>query len=356
MPLFKVSGGSYGEIAYAIGRAAGERIRAAFAARREWVEKLVAFGEADPKTRLQPFVNALREVLPHLEDELRGLGEGAGVPFNQVLAAFLNPELSALMKQRAAPPDGCTTLGVNAPGKLWVGHNEDGSSAYRDHMYQLEIAWPSGVRSWCFSYPGYLPGNGPSVNSAGIMQTVNFIGGCEVRPGLPRYAIDRAIMEARSIEEATALATHPLSAYSQHHLIVSAEENRMVSIETSAERHSIIEVGGVFTHANHFLHPAMEAAPQLDLYKGSSLSRQMAADRWKAGVAGPDALRPADIVAALSSHEGAPLSICRHPASGLTGSTLGAVMVRAEGREIAFYAHEPCGGIAAAVSWPGREI
>ena len=354
IPLYRVSGGTYGEIGYAIGRAARERIRAAFAARREWVQKLVEFGEADSKVRLQPFLNALRDVMPHLEEELQGIGEGAEVPINQVLAAFLNPELSALMKQKPAPSDGCTTIGLNVPGKLWVGHNEDGSSAYRDYMYLLEIEWPSGVRSWCFSYPGYLAGNGPSVNSAGVVQTVNFIGGVEVRPGLPRYAIDRAIMEAKSLDEAAALATHPQRAYSQHHLIVSAAEKKMVSLEVSAEKHSIQEVSGIFTHANHFMHPEMEAVPQLKPYKGTSLPRQMAADKWKAGVADPAALAPEDIMAVLVSHEGAPLSICRHPAAGLTGCTLGAAMIRAESEEILFYAHEPCGGISTAVTWPRK--
>ncbi|HUT52663.1 MAG TPA: C45 family peptidase [bacterium] len=352
IPLYRVSGGSYGEIGYAIGRAARERIRAAFAARREWVQKLLEFGEADPRARLQPFLKALRDVMPHLEEELQGIGEGAEVPFNQVLAAFLNPELSALMKQKPAPSDGCTTIGLSMPDKLWVGHNEDGSSAYREYMYLLDVEWPSGVRSWCFSYPGYLAGNGPSVNSRGMVQTVNFIGGALVRPGLPRYAIDRAIMEAKSLDEAAALATHPRRAYSQHHLIVSAAEKKMVSIETSADRHSIVEVSGIFTHANHLVHPEMEAVPQLALYRGSSLPRQMAADRWKAGVADPAALRPEDIMAVLSSHDGAPLSICRHPAAGLTGCTLGAAMIRAESEEILFYAHEPCRNISRVYEWP----
>jgi len=66
-------------------------------------------------------------------------------------------------------------------------------------------------------------------------------------------------------------------------------------------------------------------------------------------------LRPEDIMVVLSSHEGAPLSVCRHPAAALAGSTLGAVMFRAEGGEITFYAHEPCGGISASVTWPVKE-
>jgi predicted choloylglycine hydrolase len=350
IPLFTVSGSSYGEVGYEIGRLARERIVSAFEVRREWVSKLMEFMEADPRTRLDPFLAALREELPRLEEELRGIGEGAGAPFTQVLAAFLNPELSALMKISPAP-GGCTSVGLNSGDKLWIGHNEDGSCSYQGHMYLLDIRWPSGIRSWCLCYPGYLPGNGPTVNSRGLVQTVNFIGAREVRPGLPRYAIDRAIMEARSMDEAVALATHPKRAYSQHHLLMSAREKRLVSIEAGADQYSLIEVEGIFVHANHFVHPRLKSVPQIEVYKSSSLPRQEVAEKWAAS-SDPVTLTAEDVMGILASHENRPLSICRHPAPRLTGCTLGSVLVRAGEERLAFYADQPCLNMSREFAWP----
>jgi len=351
VPLFDVTGDTHKEIGLNIGRAAGELIRKGQEKRKKWVDKLLRFSNDDPAKRIDPFKKALEKEMPHVLDELVGIAEGAGVPFERIFAMFTNPELSALMKSPTHDDD-CTTAAINAGGKLWVGHNEDGSCGYRDLIYLLRISWPSGIKSLCLAYPGYLPGNGPSVNSAGMVQTVNYIGAKAIKPGIPRYAIDRAIMEARNMDEAVAMATRPGRAYSQHHLLISSAEHKMVSVETSPDRHSVMEVKGVFTHANQYVHPKMTSVPEFAIYTGSSFPRQKAAEKWARKIEDPANVDAEKILEVLSGHENYPLSICRHPYPKVSGCTLGAAILEATGREIRVFDKEPCKRLSKSLAWP----
>jgi hypothetical protein len=54
-------------------------------------------------------------------------------------------------------------------------------------------------------YPGIITGNGPSMNSRGIVQTTNYIGSVKSEVGIPRYIIGRAILEAMYSDKHLAL-------------------------------------------------------------------------------------------------------------------------------------------------------
>jgi len=350
-PTLRVPGGSYFEIGATIGAHFRDRIRGAIAARSEWVEKLEAFVAADRPARYDCFLAATRDEFPHLVEEMKGYAEGAGVAFERMFTIALNPELGAMMRTTETAKE-CTTVALAAEDKIWVGHNEDGASDYREFMYLLDVTWPSGVRSWSFCYPGYFPGNGPSVNSAGMTQTVNFIAAAAGRPGVPRYALDRAGIEARSLDDALRIAVHPRRSYSRHHVFLSRAERKMVAVEVSADRDSIMEVAGVYVHANHFTHERMKDVPELIGRPDTSHPRQAVADAWAAAIPDPAALAPADLLGLLSSHQGAPLSICRHATPGVTGSTLGTALILGREGRVTFYDREPCGGRSRDVEWP----
>jgi hypothetical protein len=185
-----------------------------------------------------------------------------------------------------------------------------------------------------------------------MAQTVNYIGSRGVRPGIPRYAIDRAIVEAKSLDEALKLATHPKRAYSQHHYLLSRTENKIFSVETDVARVSVEEVSGIAVHANHFVHESMKEVPQIAAYQGSSRPRQVAADEWRAGIADPAAVTEGDLLALLTSHKNRPLSICRHPDPKIAGCTLGSAIIRAEAGICDLYEREPCQGVHRFFEWP----
>jgi hypothetical protein len=161
-----------------------------------------------------------------------------------------------------------------------------------------------------------------------------------------RYFLDRMAMEARSLEEAVPICTHPERAYAFHHALASAPERRVLSIEVTPSKKSQITIDGLFLHTNHLVHPAMAGEAQDPKYVGtSSGSRWKVLSAWKRRVAGRVAeLTAGDLVAALSSHERMPYSPCRHPRGKVRGTTLLTALFQTPVQAMEVYRGQPCRG------------
>ena len=179
---------------------------------------------------------------------------------------------------------------------------------------------PSGVRFISVGYPGMLPGNGPTFNAAGVFQTTNFIGAGDFALGVPRYVINRATIEARTIDEALKIAAHPQRAYAFHNIFASRGEKRAVSIEVTRDKSHVLPVSGAYLHTNHLLHEGMkDVAQQAEYLKVSTFQRYEVADEMLKKIARVDERAALGI---LTSHERAPRCICRHPEGERHGATL----------------------------------
>ena len=118
---------------------------------------------------------------------------------------------------------------------MWLFHNEDGNRAYSDIMFVLKATPPSGVTYLSMVYPGIITGNGPSMNSRGIIQSTNYIGSTKSEAGIPRYILGRAVLEAQDLQEAQEIITMEPRAYPYHHNIGSFHDQRYFSLETTPE-------------------------------------------------------------------------------------------------------------------------
>lgn len=345
-PILEVSGAPY-EIGHAIGRRFGRHVEEGLRRRREWFTELRRFMEQDRAARYEPFVAAAAKHFPEILEELRGWADGSGVAFDDLMALNLKAELGAMMREQRPETPGCSTLCLSHGEKLLIAHNEDGHRAYDDLMFLVEVSQPGKPSFLCLNYPGILSGNGPAGNDAGLMVTTNFIGGLAVRPGVPRYFISRSLLNARDLYEAVEVATHPERAFSFHYNIGSSLQRRILSVETSAERHAVQEVEGLYVHTNHLLLPGMASTPQDEEYVGtSSMSRYRVlsgrAERLRDRLEHVDEER---LVEMLSSHEGAPYSPCRHPTEDVSGSTLGCALFDVAAGELRLYSSQPCEGL-----------
>jgi len=333
--------GSYREIGYQIGKRFGRNIRTIIQRRKEWHDNLMRiFATRRGKILSNELMRLTRKHFPQFLDELSGMAEGAGMDFKALWVMSVKSELGALEKENP----GCSTIFYKTKNTLWLFQNEDGHVAYLDQMFIVKVHPPSGVSFLSLVYPGILTGNGPSMNSRGIIQTTNYIGSVKAAIGLPRYVIGRAILEAESLEEARQIATMQPRAYPYHHNIAGIREQRYLSVETTPAVFQVKEPEGIYYHTNHLLFEKTKNYRNEDLsYKNSSsMSRYTVLQKTLKKTVQQEKLLPEDFLAVLSSHENSPYSPCRHPQGEVKGQTLGTAFFDISRGILRLYRGNPC--------------
>ncbi len=348
-PYLEVSGNPR-EVGRAIGKRFGGLIRQGLDRRMEWFKKIRDYATGEGRSAYDVFVDAARKHTPRALAELEGWAEGSGLPFEDLMALNLKSEMSELIHQktRETPPageqhPGCSTIILSTPERLVHLHNEDGHDAYADLMFMLLVKPDEGVPYLTLSYPGILPGNAPALNASGLVQTTNFIGSREVRPGVGRYFLDRMILEATSIDEAMKWATHPERAFAFHHVFSSLSEKKAVAVEVTATKKEVRPIEGLYFHTNHLVFETMKDEEQDEEYvSSSSTSRYEVLDAWHQGLEDPAGLKRQALLEPLSSHESKPYSPCRHPEGDVHGFTLATAVFEAPAGTMRVSKGQPC--------------
>jgi predicted choloylglycine hydrolase len=305
----------------------------------------VEFLEGEGRETVEKMLEHAHAAFPHLIEEVEGMAEALDVPFKRLFAFQCRAEIEILKE-----PPGCSTIALRNGEDVVLAHNEDGDDLNVGRMFLVRVTPPSGVKFLSFVYPGLLPGNGPGINAAGLIQTTNYIQPRRTADGIPRYFIGRAILEAQSLDEAVSLATMTPRAFSYHHNLFHVPEGRILSVEAAAypeQKHSIEEIDGLYVHTNHFLHPDMTgnektALRPYDVPYESSTTRMRVlkeAIEKKGSPAGTE-----EILRLLSLHQGAPYSPCRHPEGDVHGVTLGTAVFKTPAKTMTLFHGNPCRG------------
>jgi isopenicillin-N N-acyltransferase-like protein len=344
-PVLEVSGSPY-DIGLAIGKRFGSFVQKGLQRRKKWFEKIRNYMEADLDNRYQPFLEAGTRAFPEVVKELKGWADGSGVPFKDLMALNLKSELGALMEEEGADQPGCSTLGLAHRNRILLAHNEDGHKAYGDLMFLVKAS-PKGKPSFtCMTYPGILCGNGPAMNDSGLAVSTNFIGGLKTMKGIPRYFISRAVLGAQTLDEAVKIVTLPGRAFYFHFNLGSSSEKKLLSVETSPERHQLKEVQGLYIHTNHLILDEMKDIPEDQKYMDlSSIPRYRTLQALTKDIRkDPNQVDGKRLIQWLSNHQGAPYSPCRHPKDEAEGATLGTALFDLAAGTFRLYHGNPCNG------------
>ncbi len=226
--------GTPGEIGFQIGAARAEQVRHMVDAYRRLFREAGALlgvtGWREAVRLARMYLPISQAELPQYVEEMRGLAEGAGVRFDDVLV--LNT-LEAITDDRLLL--GCTSLAVDASasadGSVWLAHNEDWYPADIGHVYLVHAEPENHPAFLAISYGGLLPNIG--FNAAGIAQCIDTVYPTDARLGLPRLLVSRAVLAAETLTEAMLAALHPQRAAGYNHLLVSAE-GEIYNLEASA--------------------------------------------------------------------------------------------------------------------------
>lgn len=350
-PVVEAKGTPF-EIGDALGQALRHQIHTGIERRQEWFDDLKAIGLANQRERLDGFAAAIDKHYPDILDELRGLAHGAALPLDDILVLNCQVELGA-MKSRATQ-DACSTIHLVRKDRILLLHNEDGNNAYRDLM-AIGRLYPKGKPAvTALLYPGGIPGCVPGFNDAGLVMTTNFIGAQDVRIGIPRYVLGRAVISASSLDEAIAIARNPNVAYSFHMNIGSVPEQRLVAVDVSVGHSAVQETKGLFIQTNHFVLPDTKSIVQPGFHPGdSSDSRYRVLAGLIERLPPIDQVTSDDLVQLLQSHRSItkPYSPCRHPDATTDGRTLATAVFDLTARTLDLYEGNPCEKRLRRIEW-----
>jgi isopenicillin-N N-acyltransferase like protein len=353
IPFVTVSG-SHREV----GRQLGGACAASIAAAVDFDRRLPAGRSRAEQLQLAGgYRDATRSATPWLVDEIDGAAEGAGVDPLALFAASIEEiwtDRPGQPAQGGGPARGrCSDLVIGPPwtadGHLLVAHTND--LAPDDEEALVTVEWRVPGEPVVFSI-GCGPWISVGWNDRGLSLTGNELSPNDERLGVPRLLMVREQLTAGSLDEAVAMALRGDRA-SSYNTVLAHRDGRAANVEGSATSAVVrdLEPGGTLAHTNHYVEPAMLPFEGDPAYAGRSAVRyRRARDLLATAVAGAPGMVTPDLLRAwLSDHDGAPDSICRHPASEPGGSTTKTVfwcVADVTAGEIRFGRGNPCAG------WP----
>lgn len=199
------------------------------------------------------FLPAIRRWTPDLLEELRGLAEGAGRDFDEMLAFQLGDEFYGYHDLRGH--EHCSALGVagrdGQPG--WIAQNMDLEPIYDGFQTVLRIQGEAGApEQLVLTYPGLIGLNG--LNDRGIALACNTLLELRgARDGLPQAFVVRGILAQATASDARDFLRQVRHASGQNYLLGT----RAGVADFEASGSQVVELPlserGTVGHTNHAL-------------------------------------------------------------------------------------------------------
>ncbi|MEZ0395747.1 MAG: C45 family peptidase [Anaerolineales bacterium] len=202
------------------------------------------------------YIPFAQERYPQYVEEMQGIAEGANVNFDDlaVITAMEAVTMDALHLTR------CTSIAVNdertADGHVLMAHNEDWVPEDEDDVFVIHATPKHEPPFLAMTYGGLLPNIG--FNAHGIAQMCDSVYPNDSRIGTPRIVVSRAVLAARTPDEAIRHMLSAQRAAGYNHVLVH-ESGELYSVEVSARRFAILYgEDGYIVHTNHYLSPRMQ--------------------------------------------------------------------------------------------------
>ena len=258
-PIVRV-GGSHYEIGQQIGKSRTQQIHHSIKNARYLIEETYDSLELTwegAQIQAQKYMPFAQERYPQYVDEIKGIADGADVPFEElaVINAMEAVTMDALHLAK------CSSFAVNgditSDEHVLVAHNEDWTPEDEDDLFLVHATPEDEPAFLAMTYGGLLPNIG--FNAAGIAQCLDTVYPTDPRIGIPRVIVSRAILGARNLVEAVRFVLVPHRAAGYNHMLVH-ESGEMFSVEVSARKFAIIPgLEGYLAHTNHYLDEKMRA-------------------------------------------------------------------------------------------------
>jgi isopenicillin-N N-acyltransferase-like protein len=268
-----------------------------------------------------------RAAYPQFVEEIEGVAEGAALPFEELFLLVCEElwepsawHVSISMVPAAIPPvhRGCTDFAARGPatadGSTLLAHTNDLDPDTEQDLVILKVQAGDEPEFLGVSAGGLAYSAG--FNAAGISMTGNAVSCSDIRPGVPRLLIARAILAAQRLGDAMNACLLPLRA-SNYNNVIADPNGEVYSMEGSATDCEPIYIDeNIMVHANHYVSPPMRRFEANRNYIGGSIIRHNRAMRLLRENYGR--LSPELFQKLLADHADYPDSICKHDGSAVT--------------------------------------
>ncbi len=251
------------------------------------------------------------ERYPQYVEEIRGIAEGAGVGFDDLV--MLNAMEAVTMD--ALHLIKCTSMAVNQERttneRVLLAHNEDWLPEDQPDVYIVRAKPNDEPPFLAMTYGGLLPNIG--INAAGIAQCCDSVYPTDSRIGIPRVIVSRAVLAAKTPGEAIRRMLVPQRAAGYNHLLAH-ESGEIYSVEVSARQFAILPAeNGMMVHTNHFLDEQMR---RIESEPDELISTRVRYFRAKRLLAQNGQHNVRSLQAIQKDHINHPDSICNHSVDG----------------------------------------
>ncbi len=318
LPLIEARG-THRAVGQQIGTKCREQIQSLCAALRHELPPGVTWEAMLAQSRL--YLAHSRAVYPQYIEELEGIAEGAQVSFDEVFLTMCE-ELWESFAWR-----GCTDMAARgkatADGSTLIAHTNDLLPKTESMLVLLKVQAGDEPEFLGVSVGGIAISAG--YNAAKISLTGNQLDSNDVRPGVPRLLVVRAILGSKTLSEAMTHCLLPTRASSYNNIIADGS-GEVYSMEGSAtDMEAIYIKDDILAHANHYTAPSMRRFERDRSVIANSIIRHNRAEyllRQHYGKLTPELFRTL-----LTDHAGYPTSICKH---GLETQTVFSIIIQVE--------------------------
>ena len=300
------------------GQQAASRIRRNIEIYREMFAHYAGWDWADATAYAQTFEPAIAAYRPHFLDEMRGIAEGTGMTYEDILALNVRTEIRNFAIARGAPGE-CSSFVILPPvaenHHTLIGQNWDWVVPVSETVIVLEVESDDVPNFVTVVEAGLLAKAG--MNAAGIGMTTNVLYSdleSIAVPGVPYHVILRAILESESFSDAIAAINGPMRASSANYT-VAHRDGEAFNAETAPRdfRRAYIHFPeeDFYAHTNHYLSDDIDFKDVGVWHGPGSLVRHHRLRRFLREH--DEFFAVSDLQRALADHFDYPNSICGHP-------------------------------------------
>lgn len=305
-PIVKIAG-SAAECGVQYGEALKNEIVKNIGFYQKMLKEYAGVEWTDAQAIAKRFEPAITEYCPDAIEEMKGIAEGAGVAYEDILTINCRSEILF------AHPDGCSCMGIlpemSNTGHTYLGQTWDWLRDAREHVAVVEFRQRGKPAVMMIVEAGMVGGRG--LNSNGIGVCLNAMSTGEGEVGVPLHFMFREILHTNNISNALDRVARVQRAGSGTFSIGSAD-GFLMSVEfTPYDFDVLMPEHQVLAHTNHYLSPLFKAEDTFK-YDLTDTFVRLNRIRRQAKLLYKKSLSQKDMWAIFSDHANYPDSVCSH--------------------------------------------